>query len=194
MKRLYILLAVLFACSGSAFAQGAYAQDKLSAAISAATGYSSDAILFGVTSPTIQSDGSASVWAYSFYCQSKNTVYGVIYAYGIPIDSIQPASNTRTYSPIGTNWKNSTIISVAESNGGSAFRNAHSNPTVYMTLAKGADVQYSSDTVWVVTYQSGSSVLVVFIDAITGQYLPGISNSVNEPFTMPASSQLGQNY
>ena len=193
------MLVVFFSCVGFVFAQFTpyKAKDNLSTANNAMSARASDAILYGVaTTDSVQMNGTAGLWVYLYFSQTKDSTYGVSFIYGTAYIIAYSVSSGKTYSSIGSSWINSdAAISVAEANGGSAFRNAHPNPLVYMDVQKGIYPADQTRIVWLVTYQSGSSdLLYVYIDAITGAFLTSGTSGISDPVATPAAVQLQQNY
>jgi len=193
---MYILLAVLFACSCSAFAQfgtSSLAKDNLTAATTSAQARASDAVLYQVVGDSAQSNGKALLWIYSFYSQLKDSIYDVSVVFGFPAVAASTSSTVNASSAVGTPWVNSDVaMATAELHGGSQFRSANPSAAVVMSLSKGLYPPNPAQTVWLVIYTTSSSALVVAVDS-AGNYLGQVS-AVNEPLAVPNAVSLSQNY
>jgi hypothetical protein len=81
---------------------GLTARSGLPQAVAAAKKWRSDAALTHVSSLTVQADGSAKSWIYTFYAVATKKSLNVNVAPGVPLDTIQ-VPNT-SIVPIGDAW------------------------------------------------------------------------------------------
>lgn len=196
MKRISILLAVLFACSGSVFAQfgsPVKAKDNLSTATTAAQAHASDAALYSVIGDSAHADGTAYAWVHYFYSSSHDSIYAVTVVAGYPVVGASTSSTVNSSNVVGTPWVNSDVaMATAEAHGGSTFR--YSNPTAYVSMVLGKKIYpvNPAQTIWLITYSTTTSALVIAVDS-AGNYLAQLSG-VNEPMAAPSAISLNQNY
>jgi hypothetical protein len=204
MKRISLLLALLFAWYGFAAAQSGRAKDDLQAATNAVTMDVPDAQLIAVQSTpgsTVDAGGTCPVgWVYCYISLSKDSTYLVEFNCGrILILGNDESNSTYKYcgsiDESGCAWVNSdTAIAVAEANGGYKCRSENSNTNCMMILGKGFYAPDTLRTVWCVKYSGAGMPLTVFIDPVTGKLIASSANAVDEIPGVPFAVQMSQNY
>ncbi|HET7152737.1 MAG TPA: T9SS type A sorting domain-containing protein [Candidatus Kapabacteria bacterium] len=203
MKRVLLLLVVLFAWYGFASGQSSKAKDGLQAATNAALSYAQDAQLVAVQSvpgSSVNVDGTCPMgWAFCYMSFAKDSTYLVEFNCGRTLVYCNSAKNSMyNYSGVldvtGTTWLNSdSVAELAEDNGGEQCRAENEN--CMMILCKGLYTPDTLRTVWDVIYSgAGGTSLSVLIDPLTGEILSAPATAVHEFADAPSTPQIGQNY
>lgn len=179
------LSSVEFKCA----AQTTTAKERLSQVTDAVHSVASDAKLVFATGDDLSLTGKSSKWIYIFKSETNNRLYEYWYEDGSVVarsslSEWQDFQNSpgMTYLPDG--WKDSNeIISIAESNGGSSFRNSHGgNAAIRFSLlpsafgSSGNTPHLYTVPAWEISYRQNDTYFDITINAQTGEVL------TNEPF------------
>jgi len=125
--------------------------------------------LMRVYSNNVKSSGSAKSWHYEFVSIEKDSLYFFTRTFdsvGFDSTNIIMIGNSIITKP----WIESNVaLASAEMNGGSIFRNNHSDCTIYASLAE--PLIPDSIPLWYINYSSANDKLYLMINAITGEFI-----------------------
>ncbi|MBN2009244.1 T9SS type A sorting domain-containing protein [candidate division KSB1 bacterium] len=178
--------AIVDAITGEVYGKVTAKEAEANAAI-AATEWAPDATLLGILSlgfgDGLTIDGKASLWICLYNSQAYDsslafiTLNSIVLGPQSGLDMSLPA-----FISVPENWLNSdAIMTIAETNGGSEYRNTYGEGMIGAMMAPGIYMNNPLLTVWQIIYYSDwAEPLLMTLDAVTGEVLSGLSVTAAE--------------
>ena len=136
------------------------ARTALPQAAAAAKKWHADATLTNVSSLTVNRDGSAKWWMYTFYAPGSKTSLNVTVAPGAPLDTLQVPNTSMV--PIGSTFVDSD----------QALQEALKHDLKGSDLSMGLVVMgFTGSAVWGINATAGDDIVSVLIDGKTGAFI-----------------------
>jgi hypothetical protein len=173
------------------------AQVNLNAAKQTSRDWAGDAqlLMVGTHQSDISPNGEAQMWYYIFHSASLDSDQVFIFSNNILLfqgQIWQPPS----MNPLPPDWMDSDAASyIAESHGGNLYRINFQDAMVDASVARGLLPQQLERTVWQFRYRSYvAPAMDIFIDAVSGAYIPTQVNTEPSDNRIPQKFSLNQNY
>ncbi|MFQ5605847.1 MAG: T9SS type A sorting domain-containing protein [bacterium] len=178
-------------------AEPSTAQANLQAANQAAQAWAADAnLLMIIGRYVLPPSGISEGWSFIYYSTNIDSARVFIAVEG-NVAGEEPFLHTiPSFTPLPANWIDSpAAMAVAELNGGSQFRNANQITRIDVHLSRGLyDLQPATAFWWFEYFSSTAPTFEIFVNAVTGEFIPVSVEFAPENNPIPRDYALSQNF